>query len=780
LIGVDNRREMPGAELVYFFTDVVDSTRLAQELGETGFARANDAYRAVVREVLAGTAGREVSTHGDAFFAVYDDPGRAVEAACELHARTAAGPLRTRIGLHHGSAASVDGTYLGVEVNRAARIADAAHGGQIVVSQSVRDLLPGGDLLDLGEHRLKGFLEPSRLYQWGSTSFPPLRTSRPSTLPLPGGALIGRREELESFRGLVGRGVRLVTVAGAGGVGKTRFALEAVWALPAEAHWADLSSTEDRAAADVALARSLGADSPAGARDALGDRPAVLLVDNAEHLPEVASTIADLVSSCPTLTVVVTSRARLGLREEHVLTLAPLPAGDAAALFTERARQLNPSFAAGDRELASVVAQLDRLPLALELAAARVSLLGLGTLSQRLAQNRFAADDRSGSLRSTIQWSYNLLSGEEQVAFARFALFAGGATLDAAELVTGASLDELQSLVDKSLLEVTHQHAAPRLTMLATIRSFAAERLVEDEGRDGAIGRFVQRFLTEAEKAAPHLVDGERQLELIRWYELELDNLRQAFGLAVERHDADHAARLVFATRWARALFDRRELLEWQRRALTLTGADAAQRARLLTGLSVGAALVGEHEEQTAAAAEALALAESLGDPGLLADALDASAFATADYGEALALLGRALDEIAKVGDANVETRLRINFGAVALNAGAFEDAARESERGLAQVRATGNRDGIATAGLNLAQALLELGDTARAVELGHEALELSEETGDAASQAIAHLVLAVATADPDELAAAESLLAAGDLRLEAPELKLLARARSL
>ena len=433
----------------------------------------------------------------------------------------AAGPIQVRIGLHTGNPRLSGEGYVGMDVHFAARVAAAGHGGQIVLSKATYDALDDLELTDLGEHRLKDIPEAVAIYQLGSESFPPLKTISNTNLPRPASSFVGREAELAEVVGRIEGGARLLTLTGPGGSGKTRLALEAASTLVPEykagVFWVGLAPLRDHALVTETIAQTLGSKN--GLQEHIAKRELLLLLDNLEQVIESAPELSALVTSCPNLTLLCTSRELLRVSGEVEYAVPPLQEPEAVSLFCERS-QLESS-----EEIAELCARLDALPLAIELAAARAKALSPAQILERLSQRLDLfkggrdADPRQQTLRATIEWSYELLSPEEQVRFARLAVFRGGCTLEAAEEVCGADLDTLQSLVEKSLLRFTNE----RYWMLETIREYASERL-EDSGEAEELRR--QRgdyFLAFAEEAFE--VTGSRR----PWWdrlEADHDNLR--------------------------------------------------------------------------------------------------------------------------------------------------------------------------------------------------------------------------------------------------------------
>ena len=492
-------RGPPSGTVTFLFTDVEGSTRLLGELGAERYGAALAEHRRVLRAAAARHGGVEVDAQGDAFFVAFPTARGALACAAEATQALAAGPIRVRMGLHTGTALVTEEGYVGLDVHRAARIAAAGHGGQVLISSSTAALIEPGSrqlewaLHDLGEHRFKDLTAPERVYQLGDQPFPPLRSLYRTNLPVPATPFLGRERELAKVVDLLARDdVRLVTLTGPGGVGKTRLALqaaaEASERFPDGVYWVQLSPLRDAGLVLPTIAQALDLTEQPGRSlvqtlvAVLATKRIVLLVDNAEHLlPEVAGELAALLAvDGPTL--LVTSRERLQLRAEHLYPVPALEERDAVALFVTRAAALDVSVGPS-AAVAHLCERLDELPLALELAAARTPLFSVEQLLDRVGQRLDLlkggrdSDPRQRTLRTTIEWSHDLLSPSEQALFRRLCVFVGGCSYDAAERVCGADPDTLQSLIDKSLLRRRDVEFGSRYWMLETIREYAAERL---------------------------------------------------------------------------------------------------------------------------------------------------------------------------------------------------------------------------------------------------------------------------------------------------------------
>jgi predicted ATPase/class 3 adenylate cyclase len=582
--------------LTFLFTDIEGSTVLLRRLGEGVYAQVLADHHSLIRSGLAAHGGEEVGTQGDAFFAVFSSPKACVAAVVEMqramrvHPWPAGEHVRVRMGVHTGEAAQTVTGLVGLDVHRAARIAAVAHGEQVLLSETaaalVRGALPGTALRDLGVHRLKDLGRPEQLFQLDAAGllavFPPLRSlgnpALPNNLPALLASFIGRDQELSELRALV-ESSRLVTLTGAGGSGKTRLSLQVAAELldgSGDGVWlVELAAVGDEGAVAQTICQALGIAAQPGRPaaetllDALAAQDVLIVLDNCEHLIGACAKAADaIVRHCPRAHLVATSREPLGIAGETLYRVPPLslpgpgngdlPApgsSDAVALFVERAKEQGVSLPVDEETgplIVSVCTRLDGMPLAIELAAARLRSLSLAALHDRLDQ-RFrlltggdrTALKRQQTLKATVDWSYSLLSGAEQLLLRRLSVFAEGFDLDAAEQVCGFSDIEafevtglLGSLVDKSLVVAEPKGAALRYRLLETIRQFAAERLTES-GADEAAAVAVahsEHFLAVAEAAAPHL-DGPDQGSWFARLDAEQANLRRAADHAAGRSD---------------------------------------------------------------------------------------------------------------------------------------------------------------------------------------------------------------------------------------------------
>jgi predicted ATPase/class 3 adenylate cyclase len=719
--------ELPGGTVTFLFTDVEGSTRLLQELGG-GYAAALAEHRRVLRDAFAQYGGVEVDTQGDAFFVAFARAQDAVAAAAAGQKALATGPLRVRMGLHTGEPFLTDDGYVGLDVHRAARIASAGHGGQVLLSQTTRDLLdPTLELRDLGEHRLKDLTSPERIYQLGHDERPPLKSLNQTNLPIQPSSLIGRHRELGEVLELI-RSHRLVTLTGPGGSGKTRLALQSAAEVVdeyADGVWfVSLAALRDPKALLPTVAQTLGIAQPLSIEQQLEHRQTLLLLDNFEQLLEAAPHVGGLLQRAPSLNVLVTSRASLHLSGEREYPVPPLSDADAVALFTERARAVRPAFQANG-QVDEICRRVDNLPLAVELAAARTKVLLPQQLLERLDQSLPLlsggvrdAPERQRTLRATIDWSYELLADQEKQLFRQLAVFAGSFDLEAAEQVCEADLDTLTSLVDKSLLRQTVEG---RFFMLATIREYAVERLADDPKADALRRRHAQRVLSVAEHAKALHHEGFDTLQ--SWH----DDARAALDFSIESDEPETALRLAIA--FGDFWYVRGHVREGDQRLETVLAHAAEVPSRLrLAGLIRAASLAratGDAARAERTASTALDTARELGDQVAAAAALrelGETMVVRNDYERAFSLYEEALAVARESGDSTVPTLT--NLADVALAAGEFERAISYSTEAAALASGPDAESVKAIAAFNSASALIQLGRGNEAPPYLHDALE--------------------------------------------------------
>ena len=687
------KRELPTGTVTFLFTDVEGSTRVLAELGD-GYAEELSAHRATLREIFTRHGGVEVDAQGDAFFVAFPTAAAALTAAVDARDAQTEGLLRARIGVHTGEPQVTDEGYFGLDVHRAARICAAGHGGQVLLSQATRELVDV-DALDLGAHRLKDLGEPVRLFQLGRGTFPPVRSLNQTNLPLQPTPFLGREAELETVLALLRDGTRLLTLTGPGGTGKTRLAVQAAAELAHDFEdgvaLVPLAPVRDPELVVPTIEQTLGTSDPLA--DYLRDRSMLLVLDNFEQVAEAAVELADVLAASARTRLLVTSRAPLRLEAEHEFPVPALPEPVAVELFVQRARSVRPDFRQSKAVL-EICRRLDNLPLAIELAAARVRVLEsesiVDRLDRRLQLLIGGARDlpaRQQTLRAAIEWSFDLLEPDEQDAFARLCVFCGGWTADAVERVCGMSLDVLEALVENSLV----QYESGRFFMLETIREYAAERL-EDGDKEGAHRCHAAYFLSLAEEAEPELTGPSQQL----WFDrLETDhaNLRTALTWALDCGDSEAAFRVCFALRRFWTLRDYVvEAGRWFERTL------AADRSGVPVGLQAG----------------------------VLA-AAGGNAFFRDDLEQARQLLAESIALFREAGDDRGAARALVNLA----NASDPVVAIGLQEEALELARSTGDPIEIAFALHHLGETLRDRGDFDAAYKHLEESVTLSREAGD-------------------------------------------------
>jgi predicted ATPase/class 3 adenylate cyclase len=528
------RSDLPAGTVTLLFTDIEGSTRLLEELGDR-YAGVLSDHRRVLREAATVVGGVEVDGQGDALFFVFRSVGDALSAAEAGQEGLSRLGVWVRMGVHTGEPLLGEEGYVGLDVHRAARICAAGHGGQVVVSESAARLAGVAGLRDLGLVRLKDLSAPQRLYQVGERSFPPLRALRDTNLPVVSSSLVGRRRELGELAVLV-EDHRLVTLVGGGGIGKTRLALQAA----AEAShlfadgvwWVPLAAVRDPALVVGSIASAVGSGTDVAAF--LEDRSALIVLDNAEHVVDAAADLAALLVAAPAVRLLVTSREPLRLAGEQRYPVMPMADFEAQALFVERSKAIDPDVPLG-HAVAEICARLDNLPLAIELAAARVSVLPPPALLNRLDKalgllTGGARDvpERQRTLRATIDWSHDLLTPQERRVFRRLSVFRGGFELEAAERVCETDLETLSSLVEKSLVR---RWGGGRLGMLEVVREFAGEQLAEADEQETVCDRHLRYFVEKAELlAVPYRESDSAEAARLM---VELGNLRAAVDRAV-------------------------------------------------------------------------------------------------------------------------------------------------------------------------------------------------------------------------------------------------------
>jgi len=672
---------LPAGTLTFVFTDIEGSTKLVQALGEARFNAVLEDHARLVAGAFDAEGGHRVRMEGDSFFYVFQRATAAVGAVAAAQRALAAhvfpeqAVIRVRMGLHTGEAslgsAATGADYVGYDVHRAARIASAGHGGQVLLSEQasgfVRDALPAGvSLRDLGEHRFKDLGRPERVLQLLidglPADFPPIRSLNeiPNNLPTQVTSFVGREHEIAEGVKLFQQ-ARVLTLTGPGGTGKTRLSLQIAAqvadAFPGGVTFVALAPVVDPDLVAPAIVDALHLETGQSApRDRLvqhlRDRKALLVMDNFEQVLAAATLVADLIRACPDLKVIASSRGALRISGEQEMPVPPLALPDpgepaarvsqyeAVRLFIERAVAVKPGFEVNNDNapaVAEICARLDGLPLAIELAAARVKLLPPAAILTRL-QSRLgllqssARDlpDRQKTLRGAIAWSHDLLDEPGRRLFARLAVFAGGAELEDVDAICCSEdlgmdvLAGLEALVDQSLVRQEQHGSGARAIMLETIREFALEQLAASPDADAIRNRHALRFLALAEEAAPHLLRTERRAWLAR-LDREHDNLRAAFDFCAG------SGRIVEALRLAGALWrfwqfhgHLREGLQRIRRVLDdpASRGDPAGREAALEAAGGLSYWLGDMTTTMASYEEALVLARSTGDPRRISNAL--------------------------------------------------------------------------------------------------------------------------------------------------------------
>ena len=779
------------------FSDIEGSTALLSRLGDR-YGEALSDHRVLLRAAIRAWHGREMGTEGDSFFVVFESAADAV--ACALAAqRDLAGhdwpdgdAVRVRMGLHSGEPARHEDGYIGMDVHRAARIAAAAHGGQVVLSEPTRRLaaprLPAGvSVRDLGFHRLKDIGEPERIYQLAGPGlredFPPLKSlGTKASLPVPPTPLVGRDKDVARLRAVIAApGVRLVTLTGTGGVGKTRLALAAAAALgsafPHGVFFVALAPVRDAEVMWKTLAGSLDVNVEGQAADAvtryLAGRGVLLVLDNLEQLDGAGGVVAALLAAAPDLVVLATSRRPLHVLGEHELPVPPLEippeaavdevaASGAVRLFVQQAGMVRPGFAVTEANAADVAAicrRLDGLPLAIELAASRIKLLAPRALLARLGHSLGLAAAEAGrplrqqTLRNTVAWSYDLLAADTAQVFRQMSVFTGGFGLDALAAVAVADgglggRDPLQfaaELQDVSLITVAEgADGEPRLGMLETIRGYVLERLAQAGELDDTQRRHAEYYTAFAEQAREQM-GGPAHLTALDRLEAEHDNLRAALGWSLGSGGAGRAgddARAVIGLRLVQAMTTfwyrhghAAEGRQWLERAIAATSDDAAAPlARLEHGLGVLLQQLGELDAAVRVLEHSLAIWRKLGDREQQArelNSLGATHIYLGHLDTARTLIGESAEISREIGsDARLATALT-NLGEVEVTAGNL-DRARKALREALEL--DGKREdlfGVALDQQALAMVSLRAGRAEEAHDLLSSSLDYVIRSGD-------------------------------------------------
>jgi predicted ATPase/class 3 adenylate cyclase len=789
----------PAGTVTFLFTDIEGSTRLWEQYPE-GMQRALSRHDDLIRAAIEGHGGNVIKTTGDGFHAAFETGLGGVAAALSAQETLRAAkwdeldshPVRVRMGLHTGEAEARAGDYYGPALNRAARLMAVGHGGQTLLSTTtadlVRDQLPdGASLRDLGEHRLKDLVRPEHVFQLShpalQADFPPLRSvdAYPNNIPIQLTTFIGRERELKEAKERLAS-ARLLTLIGPGGTGKTRLGLQlAADLLPSfdDGVWvAELAPLSDPALVLQTVATVFGVREQQGMPvqelliDFLRDKQVLLVVDNCEHLIDTcAQLIEDLLQSCPNMKIIASSREALGISGELVYrvpslsvprdasaTPLELARSESVQLFVERAAAANPRFTLSEHNapaIAQITRRLDGIPLALELAAARLTVFSPEQIAARLG-DRFrlltggsrTALPRQQTLRALIDWSYDLLTEPECRLFRKFSVFAGGCTFEAAETICSEMdvLNLLTQLVNKSLVAVEDTSAGPRYRLLETVRQYARDKLLESGESEEARDIHFKYFYSLAKTAEPHL-DGAEAMDWIQKLAAEHDNIRAALEWGLERNVAGVLSMVPSLVRfWMRQGHEEegRTLIgEALSRAGQLPVAEGeagrqwkhamaeAWNARAFLAYSQG-----DNPRAADSAGHAAALARDLGDKRLLAVVLGFEASSRMFIGEAessLEMLREAIAAGRDSGDKFAHGLTERMYGQALLLLGRDREEAQQAmERGGKLVQESGDRWASNMALLNMAMAASFLGDyedaRARFAALGPRFAELGDQ----------------------------------------------------
>jgi predicted ATPase/class 3 adenylate cyclase len=812
----------PGGTRTFLFSDIEGSTRLLDELGGAAYKAVLERHAALLRAAFAAHGGQEEGTEGDSFFVVFESATEAVLAAVDAQRALATESwpdgvdVRVRMGLHAGEAASSAAGLVGLDINRAARIAAAAHGGQVVVSDTVRsltaaDLAPAVTLRGLGNHRLKDLREPQPLAQVAADGlrldFPPLRSidARPNNLPTQLTSFVGRERELAEASRLLAEN-RLVTLTGPGGTGKTRLSLQvaadAADDFPDGIFFIALETVREpvlvpsRLAAAVGLAEGARRTATEILEEWLTGKRVLFVLDNLEQVLGVGPTVADLLRKEPGLKVLATSRAPLQVSGEQeypvpglpappdptqltALELAQLPAEartldvaalstyEAVRLFIARASAVRPGFAVTTENapaVAAICARLHGMPLAIELAAARIKLLSpdaiLARLEHQLGVLAAGARDlpeRQQTLRGAIAWSYDILDEPGRLLLDRLSVFEGDIELEAVEAVCGPPteigqdiVDGVLSLANQSLLRTIENPDEPRFEMLDTIREFAGEMLA-GRGQQAELERRHGTWCLEFATRASAELSGDAQRQWLERFEHAHDNLRVAMDRAAARGDAATAIGIAFHT-W-RFWQKRGHLYEARRRLDAIAAApwsrsDPRLRARVLEALGGVAWWQGDIKAMRAAYREAAEIWRELGDRGELANALYNYSFSftvpdmppvdepmpdSDPTGEGAATLHEALAIYRELGDERGEANVLWGIGNMSYFKGGVETGAEEFALALEKFARVGDRTMEAWSRHQLGSAYIRVGRLDEAGVLVRDALRFFHLASDTA-----------------------------------------------
>ncbi len=814
------RMNLPDGTVTFLFTDIEGSIRLWDEHPQA-MRPALARHDALLRQAIEDNDGAVFKTVGDAFCAAFAIAPDALAAALAAQRALHAEPwpevlsLRVRMALHTGAAELRDEDYFGPPLNRVARLLSAGHGAQALVSAAaqelIRDALPAScSLLSLGEHRLRDLSRPETVFQLLHpdlpAEFPPLKSldnpQLPNNLPEQITSFIGREKDIQAVKSLLDK-TRLLTLTGSGGCGKTRLALQVAADVledcPDGAWFVELASLADPALVPQTVAQALGVREEPGKplmqilAAALKAKRLLLVLDNCEHLLAACAQLVDtLLRSCPGVRVLASSREGLGIAGETVYripslslpdlkqraTPQSLSAYESVRLFVERAMAALPAFAVTNQSapaLAQLCVRLDGIPLAVELAAARVRSLSVEDINNRLG-HRFrlltggsrTALPRQQTLKALIDWSYDLLSEQEKTFLARLSVFAGGWTLAAAEKVCSGeaiedweALDLLSSLVDKSLVLALEKDDSVRYRMLETVREYAAVKLKEAGEEQALRGKHRDWFLALSEEAEPQLT-GSEQGEWLNVLETEHDNLRAALQESLSPPQGSEGSLRFCGALW-RFWLTRGYLAEGREWCEDALGREAAiertaEKAKALNGAGVLATNQGDYSAARAYYEQSLEVRREVGDRLGIAASLNnlgIMAREQGDYAAARTHLEQSLEIQREIGARQDISRSLGNLGNVASDLGDYAAARAYFEQSLKIFREIGDRQSISNSLWGLGNVALNHADFAASRAYYEQSLEIKREIGNRQGIAESLEVLASLTFDSNNDVAA-------------------------
>ncbi len=774
-------RPLPTGTVTLLFSDIEGSTLMLNRLGDRWGEALSD-QRSILRDVFEEHGGHEMGTEGDSFFVVFESAQQALLSALngqrqlQQHSWPDNVPLRVRMGLHTGEPSRHEDGYIGIDVHRAARIAATANGGQTVMSESTRALVgdvPGVRVRDLARHRLKDLPEAEHLYDVVAPglldTFPPLRSlGTRANLPTYATELIGRSEQVAAIQHAVRQqGARLVTLTGPGGTGKTRLAVAVAAELheqfPCDTFFVELHAVDRATLMWSAIAEAVG--TPADAEELpheralrfLSDRASLLILDNLEQIPDADVVVSQLLNHAPQVQLLATSRRPLHLVDEHEFPVAPLdvPAAGkvdqttaehsgAVRLFARRAAMVRPNFrlsADNAADVAELCRRLDGLPLAIELAAARVRLLSaralLSRIDDRLGEGVTATDraQRQRTLGATIAWSYDLLEEQDKEIFRRLGAFSSKADLAAIAYVAGSDdrdpLDVVAHLVDVSLVQVVEApDGEPMISMLETIRQFARDRL-QASGECDEVRMRHARWCLEKANEIHALLQGPNRMTALDRMDLVGEDIRSALDwclrpadeASAERRECGYALLDPMNMYWYRFGYAA-EGRGWHDRALKLVesddNADSGRLVDALHGTGILAVQQGDIGPGTQALERALEMARRLGDVDREArqsNSLGIARRMAGDSAGGFVLIENSLRLAQQIGNPRREATALANIAQFLIDTGDYRAAVDAAQRSIAADRALDDPWGVAISQCNLATALLHSQGPERAYE---------------------------------------------------------------